>query len=283
MTTELHAPPENSVVADLAKKAVEAQEVEVVENRLLALVVDGRVQLIDLERYGEHPPRQTGGVGLTDQDSFVEYVNRHRDTERTTLWSDVDRGTVVAVINDHERDRACQGNEVAGWADHRATLQLKLTEDWRFWAANDGKLLSQTAFAEHLEEGALNIVTPAAADMLEIAQSFQAKRGVAFKSSTRLKSGEVGLQYEETTDARAGVRGTIEIPDTFTLRMQPFDGGPEYTDVIARFRYRINDGTLLLGYKLNRPDLVKRAAFNEITATVSEGINLPVMAGTPRA
>ena len=244
---------------------------------MLILAEGQRVHEIDNTPSLPNPPRQTGKVTLTDQDSFVLYVNRHRENELTTLWTDVDKGTVTAVLNDHMLH-----TEMAGWADHRATLQLKLTEDWKFWAANDGELLPQTAFAEHLEEGALNIVTPSAADMLEIAQSFQAKRGVDFKASVRLTSGEVGLQYEETTAAKAGVKGTIEIPEAFTLKLQPFDGGPEYTDIVARFRYRINDGQLLLGYKITRPDMVKRAAFNEITASISEGIGLPVMAGTPR-
>lgn len=270
---------ENQVVADLAQTAAARTLIPLSQDREVLMLNPGQsVHEFDTSGALPNPRRQTGKVTLTDQDSFVTFVNRHRDTDRTTTWADIDRGTVVAVFNDHQ-----QISNEAGWGDHRATLQLKLTEDWKFWASQDGKLLPQTTFAEHLEEGALNIISPAAADMLEIAQSFQAKRGVAFKASTRLKSGEVGLQYEETTDARAGVKGTIEIPDTFTLRLQPFEGGPEYTDIVARFRYRINDGSLLLGYKINRPDLVKRAAFNEITASVSEGIALPVMAGTPRA
>jgi uncharacterized protein YfdQ (DUF2303 family) len=277
-TTELlGAASENAVVADLARRAVPAR-FDIVENRVIGVVVDGQLTTYDIEEYGLNPRRQTGKVTLTDQDSFVLYVNRHRDDDRTTLWTNVDAGTVTAVLNDHMQD-----DTEAGWADHRAALQLKLTEDWKFWAANDGKWLSQTTFAEHIEEGALNVVNPAAADMLEIAQSFQAKRGVAFKSSVRLESGEVGLLYEETTDAKVGVRGTIDVPSSFTLKLQPFDGGPEYTDLVSRFRYRINDGQLLLGYKINRPDLVKRAAFNEITSSVSEGTALPVMAGTPRA
>ncbi len=270
--------PENQVVADLAKRAVKPETFDIVEDRVSGVVVNGVLTTFDLDKYAERPARQTGRVTLTDQDSFVTYVNRHCDFGCTTLWSDVDGGIVTGILNDH-----LASGESAGWADHRATLQLKLTEDWKFWATYDGKLLPQTVFAEHLEDFALNIVAPAAADMLEIAQSFQAKRGVAFKSSTRLKSGEVGLLYEETADARAGVKGTIEIPDTFTLKLQPFDGGPEYTDIVARFRYRINDGTLLLGYKITRPDLVKRAAFNEITASVAEGTGLPIMAGTPRS
>jgi uncharacterized protein YfdQ (DUF2303 family) len=269
--------PENQVIADLAEQASERVPFTIVEGKTVGLIVARELHEYDLERLQEHPNRQTGRVALTDADSFVSYVNRYRDENGTTIWSNVDNGTVTAVLNDHE-----QVADTAGWADHRATLQLKLTDDWKFWAQHDGKLLNQTAFAEHLEEGALNIKTPSAADMLEIASTFQAKRGVAFKSSTRLQSGEVGLQYEETIAAKVGAKGTIEVPESFTLALQPFDGGPEY-EIAARFRYRIVDSTLALGYKLNRPDIVKRAAFNDITASVSDGVQLPIMAGTPRA
>jgi uncharacterized protein YfdQ (DUF2303 family) len=268
------------VVADLAQQAAARTAFPIVEGKTLGVITEPGQTLttFDLTKYSETPERKTGRVGLSDADSFVLYILRHKAPDETTVWANVDAGTLIAVLNDHTNL-----TDDGGWADHRATLQLKYTEDWKFWLGMDGKLLPQTAFAEHLEEGALNIIDPSAADMLEIAQSFQAKRGVSFKSSTRLKSGEVGLQYEETTDARAGVKGTIEIPDSFTLKLQPFDGGPEFTDITARFRYRIVDGVLTLGYKVNRPDLVARAAFNEITASVSEGIQLPVMAGVPRS
>lgn len=268
---------ENQVIADLAKEAAQREVFTIVPGEKLGLVVGGDLREFDIEDYEPTPRRQTGKVTLTDQDSFVLYVNRHRDDHRTTLWTNVDNGTVTGVINDH-----CMDGGDAGWGDHRATLQLKLTEDWRFWIGQDNQMISQVAFAEHLEQGARNVVTPAAADMLEIAQTFHAKRNVAFKSSSRLKSGEIGLQYETTDQATAGIKGTMEIPDLFTLRLQPFDGGPEYDNITARFRYRIVDGVLFLGYQIDRPDLVKRAAFNDITAKVSEGIQLPVMAGVPR-
>jgi uncharacterized protein YfdQ (DUF2303 family) len=220
---------ENQVIVDLAEESAARRAFPIVSGKILGVVINEGQELasFDLTEYQSNPDRQTGRVSLTDSDSFVGYVNRHRDDNRTTVWSNVDQGTVTAVLNDHIQD----GPE-AGWADHRATLQLKLTEDWKFWAKNDGKLLSQGEFAEHLEEGALNIRIPAAADMLEIASSFQAKKGVAFKSSTRLDSGEVGLQYEETIEAKSGRKGSIEIPQQFTLVLQPFDGGPEF-EVVA--------------------------------------------------
>jgi uncharacterized protein YfdQ (DUF2303 family) len=164
---------------------------------------------------------------------------------------------------------------------HRATFTAQRTEDWQHWAKADGKMLSQTAFAEHLEDGINGIVQPAAAEMLELAQFFHAKNDVAFKSAQRLDSGEAQFRYEETISAKAGQKGDLNIPTVFVLGLAPYDGTDPYR-VEARFRYRLNQGELTLGYKLVRPDLVLKSAFGDITTEVQSQTGLSVLAGTPR-
>lgn len=88
-----------------------------------------------------------------------------------------------------------------------------------------------------------------------------------FDSSKRLKSGETQISYRENTEAKAGAKGALAIPDTFELALQPFEGGDGYM-VGARFRYRINGTDLHLGYRLTRPRDVLRDAFSAIVAKV---------------
>jgi uncharacterized protein YfdQ (DUF2303 family) len=161
------------------------------------------------------------------------------------------------------------------------TLNLPATPDWTLWLGKNGQLLDQAVFAEHIEDGAHCIGDPDPATMLEIAQSFQAHTNVSFKSGSRLTSGETRLQYEEEVNARAGQTGSIEIPDAITLRLQPFEGSPTY-EVLARFRYRLAGGNLKLGYRLIRPDIVRREAFLAVGAQITENTGLPVLAGAPR-
>jgi uncharacterized protein YfdQ (DUF2303 family) len=129
--------------------------------------------------------------------------------------------------------------------------------------------MPQLEFAEFIEDHLPNFVTPSAADMLELAQTFQATTKVDFASSQRVKSGETQLTYAEQQTATAGKKGNLSIPDTFEIALQPFENGPAYK-VQARFRYRIHNGALTLGYRLTRPQDVRREAFNEVVT----GINL---------
>lgn len=141
-------------------------------------------------------------------------------------------------------------------------------------------MLAQTAFAEHVEESLLDITAPPAADMLEIAQSFQATTKVAFESGHRLNSGQQQLTYVEETGAKAGRKGELTIPQTFELALAPFEGSATYK-VSARLRYRIGDGQLRIGYFLDRPEEVLRSAFIDTLTAIEAGVGGKALRGTP--
>jgi hypothetical protein len=96
-----------------------------------------------------------------------------------------------------------------------------------------------------------------------------------------LKNGDYQLKYEEQTEAKAGQKGAVEIPDDFTLRLAPY----AYTapvELVANLRYRIEDGHLKLGYKLIRPLEIRRDAFSAIVGGIRGelGDGLPVFLGS---
>lgn len=266
-----------AVIAELAEDAAAREKIDLVPGRVVAVLHknDQVLKTIDLEQYDPHPVRKIGAVQLADADSFVTYVTRHCEPEATTLWADVDRGTIAAVLDDHEI-----GQGDAGWGQHRATLTLKPTADWLHWAKYDGKLLDQATFAEHIEDGVDAIRDPDAATMLEVAQTFQAKTGASVNSTQRL-GGHIELAYEHQTTAKAGISGRLDVPELLTLGLAPFEGSDLY-EVKARIRFRLHDGQLAIGYRLIRPDKVRRAAFDDVVRAVALGADLPVMSGQPR-
>jgi len=250
---------------------------------------DGAVRELNLrsviEKGQDRPDRKKGMVSVHDAPAFIAYLTKHALPE-TEVWADLANQQLVAVINTNEgidelADAVTQMIEgPAGWGDHRAQLVLRKTPAWVAWATLDRKFMPQTTFAEHVEERLPDFATPSGADMLELAQSFKAHTKVNFESSRRLKSGETTLEYREDTTATAGKKGDITIPDTFELGIAPFDGCPGYR-VNARFRYRITDGTLLLGYVMERPEDILRAAFDDIVTDVAGGITASIWHGTP--
>lgn len=243
-----------------------------------------RVEQIDLraieDRYAEHPRRKTGTVHVQTADSFTAYLAKH-GLDASEVWADPARKHLVGVINAHAASDTSLDEGIAGHSDHRVVLELIHSPEWIAWTGNDKKWMTQQAFAEHLEDNAIDVTDPDAATMLEIAQTFHATTGTEFKSAQRLHSGEVTLVYAETTGARAGQTGDLEIPTQFTLGIPPYAGQDDASELVARFRYRIRNGELALSYALTRPEDVARAVFDQIVATVEADITQPVYTGRP--
>lgn len=275
---------EIATAADLGRRAADAQHVDLSEYGIESAFGhlrrdDERLEVHDLELYCDYPRRARGDAILHNHTDFVAYVNRNASgaPDAATAWADQKGRRIVAVFNDHAS--SAQG----GWRDHTATLALQVDPDWQAWIGRNGKLGGQVEFAEHIEDQLHTIVSPPAADMLEVAQTFTAHRNISFEQSNRLKSGEVQLRYvEQMTDAKAGVRRDIEVPETFTIRVSPYLG-VEPVELTARLRYRIREGQLFIGYKLARPDLVEQGAFDGLRLAVAEGITVPLLLGTPPA
>lgn len=219
------------------------------------------------------PARKYGTTVVRDAASFATYFGKHADPN-TEVYSDVERLSVTAVLDAHTGD-------TARWEGHRLALLLRKTEAWEQWKANDGRLLGQEQFAEFIADHLPELLEPAAADMLEIAQSLQAATKVEFQSSTRLSSGQRQFQFQETTTAKAGQKGQLTIPETFTVGLVPFEGSEGYR-FTARLKYRIGrDGELTMGYKLERPGDILRKAFQDAVDAIAKQIERPVMNGTP--
>ena len=264
---------ENQTIVDVAQEAVRAQQLErgIYYDGLKGELVDIRDELH--EEAQRAPDRKTGRYTVTDPASFVGYLAKHGE-DNAEVWANVNTGTVRAVLNAHGGDPSGAGHE-----DHTLTLQLATTDDWKHWLDRDGKLLPQLVFAEFIEDHLPNFQNPSAADMLELAQTFQASSKGEFASSQRVKSGETALTWSEQHEAKAGAKGQIAIPDTFTIALQPFEGGPAYK-IEARFRYRIEGGTLALGYRLTRPKDVRKAAFTEVVDAISDDTGRAIWATT---
>lgn len=260
-------------IATLAQQALKPQEVEPGGIYLVA-TADGRVERVDLsgpEHTGEIA-RKTGRTVVRDAASFLTYWAKHHN-DASEIYSDVEQLTVTAVLDAHAAD-------TPGFGEHRLHLQLRRTKAWEEWTSLDGKLVDQDRFANFLEDHLPNLVEPDAATMLEIAQSIKATTKAEFQSSSRLQSGERKFAYVEDTKASAGAKGDLAIPEVFKIAVPPFEGADAYS-MTARFKYRLEHSNLTLGFKLEQPEERAKAAFADVLAAIAEGVDAPILNGTP--
>lgn len=267
---------EAEVIRDLAFKAA-VPAVLIAGARYAWRNEDGTLTEADLT--GDMPARKTGTVTVRDVASFAAYYNKHSDDD-SEVFADIGEATVTAVLDAHH------GAEeyAARWQQHRVVLALQETLPWQRWLEFDRQMRPQVAFAEFLEDNYRDIApggTVKAADLLEIAQSFQATTKADFVSGQRLSSGEFELTMAEQTTASAGRKRNITIPAEFDLAIRPYeDCDPKV--VAARFRYRAGPDGLKLGYFLNDPARHAEQAVKDIAAKVSAAISgKTIMLGVP--
>ena len=232
------------MLAEHARKTLDGHE--------FVLLPNG-TKLQSLEQLQDAPNRPRGTVNLRDMASFVNYVRQRIARAGEEQGSNTLRVYGLlgakpgfrAVFNDHGKLRA-------GWRDDVAVFDCPLSDEWTRWTSKNSTKMDQESFATWIEDNLPDIAEPAAADMLEIARSLEAKKKVNFASGLRLSNGEHQITYEEQIDGTAA-KGRLQVPEAFALGVPVFEGGDRYR-VEARLRYRIADGgKLSMWYDLLRP------------------------------
>ena len=234
------------------------------------IIIKESEQVHDLEQLLPNPVRKRDTVDLERADSFIRYVNAHKIPDTSAIYqSSNSKGetSFKAIIDDHETGDKGQAN----WQQHKVLFTPKLSREWRIWNEVNERDVSQEQFALFIERNMPDIADPAGSTLLEIVRTLESKKNVNFKSGIRLDNGDFSIQYEETSTAKAGEKGTLDIPQIITLSIPVYEGGAPYA-IKARFRYRINDGRLRMWYELMRIQYIRDHADNLISQQISAGL-----------
>lgn len=260
MTTETEAL--NEILTEAAADAV----TEVCDEVMTVVTPPNSTRhLLDVQLMQSAPSRTRRVLKTHTAASFAGAVN-HLVTDDAPVYVDTPGQHLTAILNDDDA-------LVPGWRDHRVELDLQHTPEWTFWTGHQG-LGEQQAFAEVIEDGLEEIIEPPAADMLELAQSFQASIWSKFSQQGRLHNGAVQFTYSENIDAQAGANGTLEIPSEFKIRLAVYYGSAE-VDLVARLRYRLKAGALTIGYHLVHPERAVLDAFENVVEDALDQLNEP--------
>ncbi len=233
------------------------------------------------ERLYAQPYRKTGAIVLEEQNSFVDYINRHKIIDLTTIYCQADylKSEIGfrCIINDHGGEYGEQQ-----WRDHEARYTPFFSEEWKRWTSADREQKSQIEFALFIEDNLADIAAaegmPTGAQLLEMAVSFEANQDKRYKSSIRLQSGGVQLNFVEDDDAQTLQQ--MKLFEKIAIGIPVFWGGDAY-QLTARLRYRVTQGALTLWYELIRPDKIFEHATNTVIKNIKSETEVPLYFGRP--
>lgn len=200
--------------------------------------------------------------------SLINYLNRFK-TPDTMIFADLQQHKLVAVVDYHS-----EGSAKPGLRKHSVTLQLSHSNEWDTWGEFDDDLMSQKAMARFLEENKLDVISPNGGDLLEIVLDME--KGVNMRVGRKMASAG---SDRGRSDSMHEVDGT-DIPPVWALRFPVFTGEPA-VDITAFARDAIDEGKIMVGYKLSRLENIKEAELTRIALLVGTDTNLPVVLGAP--
>lgn len=228
-------------------------------------------QSVSMEIHLPAPTRSRGNTTLRDVASFIALVKQESKDAKSRIYGCYEPASFKAVFNDNFMDSP-------GWRDHTATFSCPLSVEWKTWKGKNGVKMTQSDFAQFIEDNLPDVATPPAADMLEISRTLEAKKAVDFASAVRLSNGQNEFTYQETVSGTAN-KGKLQIPESFTIGIPVLEGGERY-GVECRLRYRIADGgKLQMWYDMLRPHKVLEDAIKQVWLSISEGTGLEILNG----
>lgn len=221
------------------------------------------------------PARRRGIARLTEQESFVEIVNRFASAD-SAIFADLDQFMLSCVFNYH---KPSPDPEAAAWCDHCAIYTCPRSPEWITWTRHEGEDMGQIEFADFLDEHLEDIATdddfPTGLDLLEMGRDLKIYTQGQFKRAVDPTSGEHSLVCKQ----EHGDQSTA-IPRAFLLGVPVFLGGTPYR-VEARIRFRLSQQDARFSYVLHRREIIERDAFDAVRAKVGEATELPIYAGAP--
>lgn len=202
-----------------------------------------------LEDFQTAPNKIVAAPKFRDVASLSAYLARFEREESVALSRLAENE--IRVVIDHHVDSG-----TAAWAKHTATFKACFTPEYQAWREIDRKPIGQVTALEFLEERAIDVVEPGAADIMDIIMNFDALKRVTFRQSTRLHDGQRQFLYHEENE----VKGQINLPEMIALRLPVYEGMEP--DVIkVRIRYRIDDGKLTFAFLIDQRPALEMTAF----------------------
>ena len=219
------------------------------------------------------PSRRKGHACLDDLESFVAYVNRHKN-DTSVIFADPDQVSLTTYFNYHPEGGK---EEAAGWCDFYAYYGCPIAPEWERWQTAADVWMPSEAFAEFIDANMDELTTgegfPKPVEVLEMARNLQVHTKGTFAKKVDPTTGGYAMVCKEEH-----AEGSTKIHRAFRLALRVFEGGAQY-GVEARIKFRINSGAPSFCYTLHRAEEIKRDAFKAVHVEASAETELPTFVG----
>lgn len=254
-------------IAELVRAAQTAETFGTGGKPCVIISTDQRVECV--EHLLARPARKTGNPQFVRCDSFVRYVNEHKN-DGSRIY--VSGAMCLTAVLDHHADQP-------EWGQHRSTYAIKHSLEWHTWVAKNGVKMTQKDFCEFIEDNAKDIA--GRSDMVELIRTLQVNSSVDYKSFERGDNGNCSLMFVKTSSAKAGEKGEIDIPALFTIQIPAFEGGEAKPPIVAKLRFDMSDAKLKLWYELQHLQQILNLHTDAVVGTLAQATGIAPFYGTP--
>ncbi len=215
-----------------------------------------------LDEFRNRPRRLKQNVEFTTLGSLIEYIKIYQGNKMLVTGNRDNKDQIVAILDYHNPI-----GPTPSWCEHVAILKAIITPEWKTWADNEKKRMSQRLFAAFMEDNAEDIKAPLADLITKITN---VTIGASGSTKSKVTTTEEGLESSRNVNVTSG------LPDIIELGLRPWQYSEPYL-VKARPFIHITEGKAPeFSYHLVNLDRVKDAAFRKAITTVADGTGLVV-------
>lgn len=234
------------------------------------IIIPGSGETASLEQFLDAPVRDKTTRRLLTLEHFNEYLKRFKQDDSSVY---VTAGSSGGFIVTAELDHRSKDKPV--WPGHKADFVIERSEPLARWLAKNKHRMGQEEFADLLEERSADIRVPAAAEILELAQSLHVTRNMSVKSLVRGSRAANSLTFNKEESLKAG-DGSVELPTSFEIEVPAFARHFETVRLKALLRPRIADDRPSFTYELQLVDESVEQVLETILNAVRTQTGLPV-------
>ena len=244
------------------------------------VAVPGDRKIVKLPSFQAYAPRKAGTFTFNDVKDYVAFLLEHGGTDCSRVFmspegldAPVPVVSATAVLDFHEAG----ASDRAGWGQFVAKLNLRVDERLQVWlkAINKLEFMQQDEFATFIEMNANTVLTPPAADLVNIALKLEGTVGAKFSAVRDLDRADRTLHYEEATST-----GDVVVPRSIIIRVPVFENGPLH-EIEVRLGFKINgNGVALFWLRAPLLRVIMREAIAEVRNIIQEESELPVYLGS---